>query len=200
MTLQEKIHRIELLLAISLFLVLAGIISINFIDFSLTPSFPEVTGFVSSDPIIQNIDLNIIQSQKFILTTINLFNLTSFRLSGSVNGQGPVQIFLEDELGERLLVYTNMQEKKENRNLITGLFIDEKTNDEISFILTPSEKLSPLTLESDDLMFKEGEFDNKCFETCFMNLYFSEKSSYKLVFLLGEGVQVHIERSVYTIK
>ena len=88
MSFKDSLHRIELLLAVGLLIVLISVFSVGKLDLSESIGLPEITGFVSSDPIIQNLDLEIEQSQKFQLSTEDSFKLTSFRLDGSVEGEG----------------------------------------------------------------------------------------------------------------
>ena len=57
---------------------------------------PQATGFVSVETKKQTIDLNIANSQSYILTTKQEepFHLTSLRLSGEGIGKGNVEVYL----------------------------------------------------------------------------------------------------------
>ncbi len=194
---KDRLHRLELLVVVSLALIVGGVFLINQTDFSsFFDSNNLVTGFVSSDVITENLDLLIEQSQDYNLDTIDSFRLTSLRLTGSVEGEGVVKIFLEDSIGGRSLVYTNVREKK-NGNLITGMVVaDPKA---VSIGLNPGEIKTPISEavgENEEII---GEvFYNECMDTCFMSIDFSPENSNKLVFQLSQGTKLRINKLSYT--
>ena len=200
MKFKERFHRIEVLLIVSLLVVLVGIISIRVIDFS-EEGVPKFSSFVSAKPIVQDLNLELYQSQMFEFSIEEeSFRFTSLSLSGFVEGKEPVQMYLENDKGEKLLIYTNVKEKSRSGDLITGLVSEEgQDRDTKSFILVQDEILSSLNLEiTEDQELKYGSFYNECSETCFIDPLFSQNANYKLVFYLGENARLKINKIVYT--
>ncbi len=200
MKFKERFHRIEVLLLVSLLVVVVGIISIRVID--LDNEVPMFGGFVSVETISQDLNLEFSQSQVFdFLISEESFRFTSLRLNGFIEGEGPVKIYLENDKGEKLLVYTNVKKKSEFGDLLTGLATDEGQNTEVSqsFILVQDQVLSSLNLEiNENQELVDGAFYNECHETCFIDPLFAQTSKYKLVFYLGENVRLNINKIVFT--
>lgn len=194
---KERLHRLELLGVISLAMVVGGIFFINQTDFSsFFKSNNLVTGFVSSDIVTEDLDIFIEQSQEYLIDSGEAFQLTSLRLTGFIEGEGVVRIYLQNTDGERMLVYTNVGEKKSG-NLITGMATAEskrvsiglkpvKTNPAIGSEISVNEELRGKT------------FYNECLETCFMSVAFSSEAANKLVFELSDGVKLRISQISYT--
>lgn len=206
-------HRIELLGTISFVLVLFGIFAINQMDFSsFIGSGNLVTGYVSSDVITENINLLIEQSQEYLLSSEQSFELTSLRLSGLVEGEGLVKIFLENSQGERMLVYNNAKEKGTGNlitgraegssgNLITGKAVAAAESEAVSISLAAGQLRAPLFEEpGEGFGIAVGSFYNECHETCFLSVMFSPENSNKLFFELSEGVKLRISQLSYTTK
>jgi len=198
-------HRLEFLAVISLILVVGGIFFINQTDFSKLPN-NLITGYVSSDIITQKLDLKIDQSQEYLLQTQNSFKLTSLRLSGFIEGQGIVKIFLEDSQGKRLLVYTNIVEKSTG-NLITGMTVADvnaitgRAVADVSVDITPDKTNAPLEEEiAENQKISSDPFYNQCVETCFIGVPFSADLTNKLIFQLSKDTKIKITQIFYTIK
>ena len=204
MKFKERFHRLEILLVISLLVILVGIISIRMIDFSKEDEVPKIVSFIFAESMEKNLSLELHQSQIFSLLIEDPFEFTSFRLSGFIEGEGPVQIFLENSGEERLLIYTNIREKIKPDDLITGLVssdAQEKTNKDTSldFTLRRKQIIPQLNLEiTEDQELKEGVFYNECAETCFIDASFSQTTNYRLVFYIGENVKLRLNKLVYT--
>jgi len=167
---KEKLHRLELLASISLIIVLVGVLSINNFDLSKTQglSLPSITGYVTTDTITKNTDIQITQSQIYDLSTEGNFTLNSLRIGGVVEGKGLAQIYLEDSEGHSMLVYSNMVERKEVDNLITGYAAANEIK------VSPGKVVSaPNVYISENKEFLEGVFYTECVETCFINLPFT---------------------------
>jgi len=197
MKFKERLHRIEVLLIVSLLVVLVGIISIRMIDFSEdTP--PKFSSFVSAEPIAKDLNLELYQSQIFDFSIEDeAFRFTSLRLSGVIEGKGPVQIYLENDKGEKLLIYTNIKEKTRSGDLVTGLVTGDSSDK--GFTLAQGEILSSLNLQiPEDQELREGSFYNECEETCFVDSLFSQNANYKLVFYIGENVDLEVNKIIYT--
>jgi len=189
---KDKLHRLEILLSISLLLVLFGVFSIG--RLGSTTKGNLITAFVSSDIFTQNVDIEIDSSQSYYLSSEQEFKLTSLRLTGSVEGDGIVKIWVEDSEGKQLLVYTNIK-KKNPRNLITGFAVAGG-----NLAITPSQEvLSPLDEQlPEDKIATSGQFYNECVESCFMSATLSPQSSTKLIFQLEEGTKVRLTGLSYT--
>ena len=185
---KHRLHQIELFLAIGLVIVLIGVISVNMIEFPIgAPSLPIITGHVPSDVISQDLNINIDRSQEYIFATDEPLTLTSLRLGGIVEG-GPVKIYLETN-GDKYLIYTNIKEKQETGNLITGQAINLYPDEYVS---TP-----PISLtENQEAV--SGAFYEECIETCFINLPLNPDETYRFLFYVEEGVNLRINKLTYT--
>ena len=197
---KERFHRIEVLLLVGLLVVVVGVISIQVVDFER--EVPLFGGYVSAESIAQDLNSELHQSQMFdFLINEESFRFTSVRLNGFVEGEGPVQIYLMNERNENLLIYTNVKEKSGSGDLVTGLVAGEGQNEDDSqnFVLAQGQILSQLNVEpkeNEELV--EGAFYNECSETCFIDPLFSESANYKLVFYIGENVNLRINKIVFT--
>jgi|GEM_PF-2165340 len=196
---KNRLHRLEILVVVSLFLVVSGLYFINRFDFSdVFGSSNMITGFVSSDVVTETVDLTIDQSQEYLLETTDSFQLTSLRLTGAIEGSGIVRIFFEDSSGQRLLVYTNVQEKKSG-NLITGMAVADPQS--VSIGLIPSEIKKPVEEAlAGNQEIVSTPFYNECLETCFISVPFSPEKTNKLVFQLSRDAKLKISRLSYTIE
>lgn len=186
---KERLHKIELLSAIGIALVLIGVLSLNYISLpSGKPTLTGVTGFVPADVISQPLNIDVTRSQEYSLSTSDSFTLTSLRLSGSVEGSGIAQIFLID--GEKkYLIYNNIKEKEVNKNLVTGQAIDINPD---AYVATPSAKLQ----DNQETVF--GSFYEECGETCFIKLPFSQNKIYRIAFYVDENTAMKISELTYT--
>lgn len=198
---KNKLHRLELLAAVSLVLVLFGLFFLNRIDLSKF-SFPGrdgniITGFVSSDFLTQNVDITLDESKVYEFSSDSTFVLTSLRLTGSAEGVGVVQVFFEGDDGERLLVYTNVREKTIG-NLITGRAAADPSS--VAIAITPTGEAVPA--ESGDIAGNEevvsGPFYNECRETCFIAVPFAAGKTHRIVFSVEKGARVQVSQLSYT--
>lgn len=187
--------------------IFAVIISISFLN-------PNITGYVSANVFTQNLDININESQDFLLTSDskNPFIVTSLRVSGNISGDGIVRIYLDTGKGQTALIYENTEAKRENNGFvsITGRQIEsyEQTEagemeegENISLLIRPLK--NPLKKEEigpNNATTVSGVFANKCIETCSMYMYLSKETTYRLVVLMEEGTKVRIENIVYQIE
>jgi hypothetical protein len=199
---KRRFLRLELLSAMVVLVILVGVISIQMVDFSNNGEAPKFSSFVSASSISQNLDLELYQSQAFVLSSDEVFGFTSFRLSGFIEGQGPAQIYLENDRGEMLLVYTNIKEKTGAGDLVTGFASDDgQANQDVSssFTFVQDGVLPELNLEiPEDYELIEGSFYDECSETCFIDSVFYQDTNYRLVFYIGENVGLRANKLVYT--
>ena len=196
----EKMKKIQLFVAISLLLVCAGMLFKN----------PGITGHFSADFRSQPLDLVIDQSQSYLIktNTPEPIHITSFRLSGNIIGDGSVEIFIEDQ-GNEFLIYKNVREKERGLPTITGRSIaagtaseqPEETEEKL-LLLEPLDTLewkqrTPLSEKEE---FVAGLFDNKCSDTCFIEMPLSSEETYKLIVMVEPGTKLEITKLTYILK
>ena len=112
----NKLQKIEITIAVLLVLGLTAFLIGN----------PNITGFLSLDFVMQDLNLTLSQSQNYIITSTNPepFTLTSFKISGEMIGDGRVEIYIDNGQSQQLLVYRNVKQKQRGMALITGMFIE----------------------------------------------------------------------------
>lgn len=195
---KRKIHQGEITIAIVLLLVAT---------ISLFPN-PGITGFVSVESKKQRIDLEIANSQSYILTTNSEepFYLTALRISGEVIGEGIVNIYIDNNQGQRVLIYSNVMEKEQGLDTITGM---DKitgnvvgTNVEEDYLVI--EHLENLEVQLDSIPAEKravsGGFENECADSCFIDMALTKETAYQLIFYVEEGTVLKINEISYTIK
>ncbi|MBR9692096.1 hypothetical protein GOV06_04915 [Candidatus Woesearchaeota archaeon] len=201
----NKLKKAQLFVAISLLLVSSLMLFRN----------TGITGHFSADFMSQIVDLKIEESQSYSLSSDNTepIYISSLRLSGNIIGYGSVEIFIEDK-GERFLVYSNVGEKEQGMPAITGMAVVQAagTQTESDSTLEPEESVAILVdyLEtirwegrvslSENEEYLMGVFNNKCVDTCFMEMPLSSKERYKLIFMVEPGTKVEITKITYTLK
>jgi len=190
---KNKTHHVEILIVACLIFVLGGIFLINSTNFS---KGNLITGFVSSDVITEDLNLAISNSQEYILSSGNGFKANSLSISGNIEGDGAVKILFEDYEGNQKLVYSNIQEKKRDGNLITGFAVASSCD----LTIIPGKILGPVACDlSENQFLVYGSFRDECVETCFMSVEFSPEKENKLIFQLSEDTKVHISSISYAV-
>src|SRR3972149_5850947 len=81
---------------------------------------PSITGFVPTETYTQSLDIDVFESQRFILSSESgeLLKLSSFSMAGSVDGGGLVNVYLTDGV-KKWLVYSNKRKKGSSMEQIT---------------------------------------------------------------------------------
>lgn len=176
----------------------------------------SIVGFVPIEITSQPIDISASEPSSFVVFSEkeSQFNLTSFRISGEVNGKGRAEIVLDNGLGQELLLYSNV--KRKQGNLITGMIVMGEENplpetaevkqlegDEAWFkISTSGEKLDelPSTDVGDSTTAVSGKFENSCRDTCYMNMKMQKGLYYTLKIRVDEGTDVHINELKYMLE
>ena len=194
---KDRLTKIKIAVAITAVLVLSVYIFNN----------PNVTGYVSTDFVMQNLNLTLTQSQKFALssTSPEPFTLTSFKLSGEVIGDGRVEIYLDNRQGQELLIYNNLKTKDRGIGAITGFSIEGEADEEAEkaayFLISPGEIIQNPELQ--ELSEREetvsGTFENQCSDTCFIRMELSSSTAYDMVFKVESGTSLKINNIFYTI-
>ena len=204
----STIYKIELM---AIFLLLFLVISLFWGKYSI--SSPSITGFVSVDMKTQPVNIFVDKSKNFILTSEREtpFNLTSFRLSGKVDGEGRVEVLLDNGLDQQLVVFSNIEQKREGKNRITAMAVENEkgldpssTNtEEVSWlIILPWEGYAadvPGELSA-DVLTSSGSFIRRCGETCYMWLPLDKDRAYKFIVRTDPGTTVTINEIAYTIE
>lgn len=215
---KNKLLMLELMLVIGI-LVFVG-------AFAIDRLFPTETVWLNGDtlPIVGFVPVEI-KSQPINLvakepTSFVVFSekdeqhlLTSLRLSGTVTGDGRAEILLDNGLGQELLIYTNVKQKK--GNLITGMSVSDEGEPlpedakivEIApqqawFKITPSEKPlgeRPTGEIGDDKQAGPGEFQHSCVDTCYMSMVMRKGLFYTLKVRVDAGTEVSINELKYTL-
>lgn len=196
---KKKIHQIELIGAIILLLI--AIVS-------LFPN-PGITGHVSLETKKQKIDLTIANSQSYILTTSSEepFYLTSLKLSGAIIGEGIVNVYITNNQGQKVLIYSNVVKKEQGLDTITGmdkitgLTVGDDSEEKDYLVIEHLENLKvQLGSISEDETIFSGSFENGCVDSCFIEMLLNKDTAYQLLFYVEEGTILKINEIVYTIR
>jgi len=165
--------------------LILGIVVMSAILVVLFGSNPSITGFVPTDIQTQQLDIDVFDSQRFVISSDDdILTLSSLSISGSVVGSGLVNIYLSDGQAQ-LLVYTNMRRRGSSMAHITGLAVNDLN-------IQPGEKLGTIESLPDNYQTRSGPFNNECYETCFLeNGLFSQNELY-LDVVIDPGTSLHI--------
>ncbi len=197
----NRLQKIEIAFAVILVLILSAFILNN----------PSITGYLSTDFVMQDINLTLTRSQNFIIVSTNPkpATLTSFKLSGTIESNGKIEVYLDNNQGQRLLVYRNVKEKKKGMDVITGFFIagekqteTEKAEQGSYLTLIPGNIIQETEMlelsETEETI--EGIFTNECADTCFIKMELSNETAYRLIFKIEPGTILKIDNIIYTIQ
>ncbi len=197
----EKMKKAQLFIAASLLFISLGLMFNN----------PGITGHFSADFKTQTLDIRMDQSQSYSIATdsSDSIYLSSLRLSGNIQGYGSVKIYIEDR-GQRFLIYDNARKKEQGLPAVTGMAVAYAAEDQPVESL-PEEKFlmidflenirweGRITLAADE-EYTMGVFNNKCADTCFIEMPLSSKERYKLIFMIEPGTVLDISKMIYTLK
>ena len=172
---------------------------------------PNITGYLSLDFVMQDLDIMVGESQSIILTSTNTepVTLTSFKLSGEIIGEGMAEVYLDNGQGQKLLVYRNAREKRKAMSTITGLFIEgekqienKKAEEKSYLVLNPGRMIEDAELSelAEDEEVVAGVFSNECTDTCFIKMELSDKTAYQLIFNLEPETELKLDSIVYTVE
>jgi hypothetical protein len=217
-TTKNKLLLLELMLVIGV-LVFVGAFAVDRIfptgTVAVNGDTLPIVGFVPVEIKSQPIDLVAKEPTSFVVFSEKdeQYSLTSLRLSGTVTGEGRAEILLDNGLGQELLIYTNVKQKK--GNLITGMSVSEDGEPlpedaeivEIApqqawFKITPSEKPlgeNPAGELGDDRQAIPGEFQHSCVDTCYMNMVMKKGLFYTMKIRVDAGTEVNINELKYML-
>lgn len=193
----EKLYKVELAFAVVLIFVVA-------LAFYKPTGIIGITGFVSSETHRQEISLVAAQSQKFALSGPQNAALGSVAASGTVSGDGAAYVYLNNDRGQKLLVYTNVKTKKQNINAITGTS-NRITGYAIKDIPNGSLEISEGTSTGTFIPLEAGEsatagaFKDACVETCIVpeDLFKVDKASLEV--LVQPGTTMTLTHLTYVL-
>lgn len=157
---------------------------------------PSITGFVPTETSVQVLDQTVRSTTNFAISTDDptlLLNLKSFRVWGTVYGTGKVRVWLSNEIGARLLVYSN--KPMSGLEAITGLAVGDSYAPEISDRLS----IKPVDAieQGGDLGEATSIVEGACAETCILPEGF-RSGKYSLVVEV-EDAAFRLERVSYEI-
>lgn len=196
---KKRLHQFEIIGAVVLLLV------------SVISLFPDtgITGYVSVDVRKQPVDIAVANSQSYLLTTTSEegFELTSFKISGELIGEGKASVYLDNGQGQKILVFTNIIDSRKGLGSVTGmkeisgLVTGPDTEAQGDLILEYLENIdgSFRDLKDQEELFS-GKFEEKCVDSCFINMPLNSDLSYLLLFYVEEGAILNINEVVYTAK
>jgi len=196
----DVLKKVGLTAAIVLVLVLSSFLFGN----------PNITGYLSLDLVMENVDLTVDQSQGFTLSiqSTKPFILTSFKIAGEVVGDGIAEAYIDNGRGQQFLVYRNVMPIKRGMNLITGLVVtgvkltEQATAEKGSYLLiNPGNTIQDVQFQplEEDEETVSGGFRNECVDTCFIKMEMSSDLVYKLIVKTEPGTSIKIDNVFYTI-
>ncbi len=164
----------------------------------LIPSKPDIIGFSDVQVHRQDINLAVDQSKSFSILPNAPVSITSLSVSGEVLGPGAVNVYLVNDQGAKLRVFSN---EKKNRNLITGFFGEEASSQNSISSSNPVLEIKESAIlegfESIDSS-SPGAFSFACQDSC--DLKNADSSSYELVAYVEPGTTLIINELDYTTR
>ncbi|MBW2966896.1 hypothetical protein KY362_00260 [Candidatus Woesearchaeota archaeon] len=216
---KNRVFVLEMIIVLGLVIAVSAFALNSFFPTPLVPAndgnVPGIVGFVPVEINNQPLNLEAKEPKSFVLFTDKEepFQLTSFRLSGTVAGEGRAEIILDNGLGQELVIYSNV--KPQRGNLITGMAVSEESEnplpEDIKVNEIPHETAwlriaekpdiaaETPTTELDNKRAVAGEFENSCTDTCYMNMNMHDGAYYTLKVRVDPGTEVRITSLKYTL-
>lgn len=217
---KNKMLMIEGMLVIGALIFVAAFALDKYLPTAQVPvgnDVPGVVGFVPVEIKSQPIELVAEEPTSFVLFSDkkDLFELTSFRISGDVLGDGRAEIVLDNGLGQELLIYSNVKQKQ--GNLITGMAVSGDESQPLPDGASVSEiepaeawlkiteskypiRDTPTQQLGDNRQTVSGEFQHRCVDTCYMNMKMQEGLYYTLKVRLDPGTKITINELKYMLE
>ena len=165
--------------------LLLGVIVVGIIFGALVVGRPSITGFVPTEAYSQELNIDISSSQRFILSSNEaVLKISSLALTGSVQGNGLVNVYLSDG-GQKWLVFSNKKKQQSAMEQITGLAVHELD-------IKPGEKLDRIETLPAGYKAASGGFQNECVDTCVLQQDLLNKPSLYLDVIIEPGTTLHI--------
>ncbi len=161
---------------------------------TLVFSEPSITGFVPSELYSQSLDIDVLESQRFTLTSgdASALDLTSFLLSGVVEGPGLVNVYLSDGKSRWLVFSNRKKEGSSSMAHITGMAVADLD-------IIPGEKLKVIESLPKGYIAESGVFNHGCMETCVMAEGLITKAHLYLDVIIEPGTALHISEFSFSI-
>ncbi len=169
--------------------LLLGVIVLGVIMVTLFLGKPSITGFVPTETVSQKLDIHVTESQRFVLTASSgALKLSSFALTGTVAGNGLVNVYLSDG-SNKWLAFSNKKKQGTSLEQITGL---------VSLEIEPGERLDSIESLPDDYITEDGAFNKACAETCMLDESMFNKAQLFLDVIIEPGTTVHISELTFS--
>jgi len=165
--------------------LLLGAVVIGIIFAALVIGKPSITGFVPTETYSQELDFDVYESQRFILSSdAGVLKISSLALTGSVQGSGLVNVYLSDG-SQKWLVYTNKKKPSSAMEHITGMAVNELD-------VVPGERIDRIETLPAGYKTSTGAFQNECVETCVLDDSLFNKPTLYLDVIIEPGTTLHI--------
>jgi len=170
--------------------IILSILVIGAIVAVLINNKPTITGYVPTTVYLQELNISVSESQRFILTPKNSETLSSLSVSGAISGNGLASIYLSDGKNE-LLVYSNKKKQTPSIEHITGLAASD-------LIIQPGQKLDRIDSLPDQYTAEPGGFTNQCLETCMIAQNTFTNQNLYLDIIVEPGTQLNLSQLLFT--
>jgi len=162
-----------------------GVIVFGIIFATLVFSRPSITGFVPTETFSQQLDIDVFESQRFVLSSDSgALKLSALSVSGDVSGSGLVNVYLSDGTA-KWLVFSNKKKQGSSMEHITGFAVSELD-------IAPGEKLDRIESLPDGYSAQSGSFSNECWDTCVLDEGMFDKRELYLDIIIEPGTSLHV--------
>lgn len=166
--------------------VVLGLIVVGIVFAALLLGKPSITGFVPTETYSQELNIEVSDSQRFILTASShdVLKLSSLGISGNVQGPGLVNVYLSDG-SRRWLLFSNKKKPGSDMEVITGLAVRELE-------IEPGSKIDKIETLPAGYKAAPGAFKDQCAETCVLDESAFTSEQLYLDVVIEPGTTVHI--------
>ena len=153
----------------------------------------SITGFVPTETHTQQLNIDVSESQRFILKSVSdsALKLSSVSLSGAVSGSGLVNVYLSDGT-KRWVVFSNKKKQGSAMQQITGLAVKELE-------IEPGEKLNTIESLPDGYRTETGVFNSQCVETCIIDENIMNAQQLYLDVIIEPGTALRISEITFSM-
>lgn len=168
-----------------------GVIVAGIILGALLLGKPSITGFVPTETYSQQLDIDVFESQRFVLSSVDnsVLHLSALGVSGRVDGNGLVNVYLSDG-SAKWLVFSNRKREGSSMSQITGLAVLK---------IESGQKLDRIESLPAGYSVVSGPFQNTCLETCVLPDDLLQKSMLYLDVIVEPGTSVHISELYFSV-
>jgi len=169
-----------------------GVIVVLALMATLMLTGPSITGYVATETFSKPLNIQITESQRYFVESDADIALSALALSGTVEGDGLVNVYLTDKEENRLLVFSNKAKSATAMTHITGLAI-------VDVKLTAGKKLDIIESLDDAFVTTSGSFVNQCEQTCLLDPSKFNGNKFTLDFVVEPGTEFTITNVRYTV-